>query len=312
METSRPDDLARLFSAAKAPVATGQIRDKDEASSGSIFSALQSEKDMKISAVYKERLWQARLILKLAETLDRRETEVRQGLAQVALSEQRVFASLEGISNIDAADLAELPGLDKLKKATGMKPGYAELSLGASALLAPLKVKAWAELFLADSTPHRPPVLVAANADCGSILLEGCEDTWHRQPQKLFTLSLPTLHDLAAYNSAKSDYMICRETLRAAANVQLEYFENFFKEAAALAEPLPDNRISNLTKAADAWNKAAESGFPAIAGDRKTLDFYFLSGISTASLLQKLFHLGPTPPASPPGHPATILAILKD
>jgi hypothetical protein len=106
--------------------------------------------------------------------------------------------------------------------------------------------------------------------------------------------------------------MIYRETLRAAANVQLEYFENFFKEAAALVEPLPDNRISNLTKAADAWNKAAESGFSAIAGDRKTLDFYFLPGISTASLFQKLFHLGPTPPASQPEHPTTILAILKD
>jgi len=312
MGTSRSDDLARLFSAAKAPVATGQIRDKDEASSSSVFSALQSETDMKISAVRKERLWQARLILKLAEILDRRETEVRQGLARIALSEQRVFASLEGISDVDADDLAALPGFDKLKQAAATKPGFAELTMGATALLAPLRVKAWAELFLVDSRSHRPTVLVAANADCGSILLDGYEDKWRRSPQKIFTLSLPVFCGLDTDKSFKNDYLKSRNKLRAAAIVQLEYFESFFKKAATLVQPLSGSQIPILTEHVDAWNKTAESVFPTIATGIKTLDFYSMPGISPASLFQRVFHLGTALPVIQQDPPAIILAVLKE
>ena len=312
METSRPDDLARLFSAAKQPMATGQIRDKDEISSDSVFSVLHSKTAMKISAEHKERLWQARLILKLGEILDRRETEVRQGLARVALSEQRVFASLEGVSDMDTDDLAELPELNKPKLAPGTKSGLAELTMDASVLLAPLRVKAWAELFLADTTPHRPPVIVAANAECGSILLDNCGDTWGLSPVKLFTLYLPTFPGLAAEKSAANDYMKCRNKLRAAAIVQLEYFENFFNESAAYAQPLPGNHIAILGEYADSWNNTVKTGLPAITRELKTLDFYRLPGISLTSLFQKLYHLEPVHDAARKDHQSTILAILQD
>ena len=312
METSRPDELTRLFSAAKQPMATGQIRDKDEISSDSVFSVLHSKTEMKISAEHKERLWQARLILKLAEILDRRETEVRQGLARVALSEQRVFASLEGISDMDTDDLAELAELNKPKLAPGTKSGLAELTMDASVLLTPLRVKAWAELFLADTTPHRPPVIVAANAECGSILLDNCGDTWGLSPVKLFTLYLPTFPGLAAEKSAANDYMKCRNKLRAAAIVQLEYFENFFNESAAYAQPLPGNHIAILGEYADSWNNTVKTGLPAITRELKTLDFYRLPGISLTSLFQKLYHLGPVHAAARKDHPSTILAILQD
>ena len=48
MENSRSDDLARLFSSAQSPIATGQIRDKDEASSGSVLSAMQKIMEIKL------------------------------------------------------------------------------------------------------------------------------------------------------------------------------------------------------------------------------------------------------------------------
>jgi hypothetical protein len=312
METSRSDDLTRLFSVARAPFTTGQIRDKDEISSDSVFSALQSKTEMKISAADKERLWLARLILKLAEILDRRETEVRQGLARVALSEQRVFASLEGISNMDTEDLAELPEIDKLKLVPGTKSGFAELTRGASSLLTPLRVKAWAELFLADTTLHLPPVIVAANSECGSSLLDDCEITWGWSPGKLFTLTLPTFPGLAAEKSAKNDYMKCRNKLQAAAMVQLEYFEAFFNESAAHAQPLPGKHIALLADSANSWNKTVKSGLPAITRELKTLDFYRLPGIPLTSLFQKLYHLGPVHGAVRKDHPSTILAILQD
>jgi len=312
METSRSEDLARLFSAAKAPVTTREIGDKDETSSGSVFSALQSETEMEISTERKERLWQSRLILKLAEMLDRREAEVRKGLAQVALLEQKVFSSLEGSSDVDTDDHAELPELDKLEHLASRKPGFAELNVGASALLAPLRVKAWAELFQSDPAMRRPPVLVAANADCGSILLDGCEDTWHKSPQRLFTLTIPTFSNLTADKSTKNDYLISRNRVRASAIVQLEYFEKFFNEAVAFVDPLPGDQVAILAEQVDYWNKVVESGFPAIATELKTVDFYFMPGICPTLLFQKVFQLVPAHLTTRKDYSSTILAIMQN
>jgi hypothetical protein len=55
MANSRPDDLSRLFSSAKSPVATGQIRDKDEASTGNVLAALQKDDAKEAQIQHKER-----------------------------------------------------------------------------------------------------------------------------------------------------------------------------------------------------------------------------------------------------------------
>lgn len=310
METSRSDDLARLFSAAKAPLTTEKLRDKDEASTGSVLSALQNETNKKTLVRNKERLWQARLILKLAEMLDRRESEVRQGLARVALSEQKIFASLEGLSDVEADDLAELTGLEKLKRTADTKSRFEGLTMGAWALLAPLRIKAWAELFLVDSSPNRPHVLVTTSPDCGSILLDGYENTWRRTPQKLFSLSIPIFYDLDTETSAKNEYFKSRNKLQAAAKVHLEYFASFLKEAADLVQPPPDNQIVQVAEHVEAWGNTVEIEFPASKSERKNLDFYCLPGICADVLFQKLFHLEPVMPAKEKRYTNSILAIL--
>jgi len=140
MENSRPDDLARLFSTAASPIATGQIRDKDEATSGSVLSALQNDNGKKAQAQNKERLWQARLILKLAEMLDRRENEVRQGLALISSAEQKNFASLEGLSETDSADPAQIADREELTQLKDKIDYPEDYSMGASSMLIPLRV----------------------------------------------------------------------------------------------------------------------------------------------------------------------------
>ncbi|KPJ97672.1 MAG: hypothetical protein AMJ60_10585, partial [Desulfobacterales bacterium SG8_35] len=72
METGSPHEFSRLFSAARPPGTAGQAGDQDETSAGRVFSALHKDAGTKASVRYKERLWQARLILKLAEMHDRR------------------------------------------------------------------------------------------------------------------------------------------------------------------------------------------------------------------------------------------------
>jgi len=312
METSRPGEFSRLFSAAKAPVATGPARDQDENSASSVLSAMQMDADTKTSIQYKERLWQARLVLKLAEMLDRREAEVRQGLAQVSSDEHKVFASLEGLGEAQTDDLAELSSPGKLQHPKGDDILPDEPSLGTSGLLIPLRLKAWAELYLADSSGQLPVVLATANPESGLTLLDGYENTWRRDPRKLFSLSIPALQ-LAGIEGAWDQYLTSRNTFREAAQENLEYFARFLQETAGLAGSATANQeeISMLAENISTWEEKVKVHFPGRKTDLQKLDLYCFPGISLAELFHKLFHLEGPVPANKQEHPTGLLAILN-
>ena len=312
MENSRPDDLARLFSFTKSPIATGQIRDKDEASSTSVFSALQKDNGNKAHVQHKERLWQARLILKLAEMLDKRESEVRRGLARVSSDEQKNFASLKGISETEPKGHEQSPELEKLTQ-PGKEIKYPEdYSAGASAMLIPLRIKAWAELFLADPSPNRPFAIVTTSLDSGSLLLDRYENTCRRPSQKLFSLSIPTFPSLGSSESANEQYISSRNNLRLTAKENLKHFESFFKKAGALQDTssvkCPELNIQ--PKHVNDWEKKIKLEFPNPATGYQKLDFYCFPGIPTAVLFQKIFNLEPTITVNEQKYTTGILAIL--
>ncbi len=312
MENSRSGDLARLFSSAKSPIATGQIRDKDEASSSSILSALQKDNDEKAHIQLKERLWQARLILKLAEMLKRRESEVRQGLAKISSDEQKNFASLEGSNGTEPGDPAQFSALEKPLYLKGKIEYPEDYSAGGSAMLVPLRIKAWAELFLADSSPNRPFILVTTNRDNGSSILDRYENTWRKTPQKLFSLSIPMFPGLGSSESTKEQYIASRNKLRLAAKENLKYFENFLRETAVL-HVSSSHRQEDISIDAEhiaAWEEIVKIEFSNPATGYQKLDFYCFPGIPSCTLLQKLFHLEPTPSVNEQEYTTSILAIL--
>jgi hypothetical protein len=312
MENSRSGDLARLFSSAKSPIATGQIRDKDEASSSSILSALQKDNGEKAHIQLKERLWQARLILKLAEMLKRRESEVRQGLAKISSDEQKNFASLEGSNGTEPGDPAQFSALGKPLYLKGKIEYPEDYSAAESAMLVPLRIKAWAELFLADSSPNRPFILVTTNRDNGSSILDRYENTWRKTPQKLFSLSIPMFPGLGSSESTKEQYIASRNKLRLAAKENLKYFENFLRETAVL-HVSSSNRQEDISIDAEhiaTWEETVKIEFPNPATGYQKLDFYCFPGIPSCTLLQKLFHLEATPSVNEQGYTTSILAIL--
>ena len=311
MENSRPDDLARLFSTAASPIATGQIRDKDEATSSSVLSALQNDNGKKAQAQNKERLWQARLILKLAEMLDRRENEVRQGLALISSAEQKNFASLEGLSETDSADPAQIADREELTQLKDKIDYPEDYSMGTSSMLIPLRVKSWAELFLADSSPNRPFTLVTTSPDSGSSLLDGYENTWRKTPQILFSLSIPKFPGLKSSKSDAEQYILSRNKFRLAAREELQYFENILRETAVLQDTSSDKypELHLLSKHVTAWEEKINLEFPVPAANFQKLDFYCFPGISSAALFQRLFHLEPLV-GSEQGYTTSILAIL--
>ena len=312
MENSRSDDLARLFSSAQAPIATGQIRDKDEASSGSVFAALHKDNENIAYVEQKERLWQARLILKLAEILSRRENEVRQGLARITSKEQNIFASLEGDSETELKDPVQFSDPEKPAQLKSKVEYPEDYSAGASAMIIPLRVKAWAELFLADSSADRPGIIVTASPDSGSILLDGYENTWRKTPQKLFSLPVPTFPGLDSSESTKEQYLSSRNRLRLTAQEDLEHFESILREAAVSQDMFSDRHqeLSMLQKHIESWEEKVKLEFPLPAAGHHKLDFYCFPGTSTADLFQKIFHLEPITSVNEQGYTTSILAIL--
>jgi len=310
METSRPDELSRLFSTVTAPLATRQARDLDEISASGVYSALQKDAETIASISYKERLWQARLILKLAEMLDRTEAEVRQGLAQISSVEQKIFAALEGRNKPESDDPVVNPDKSKHPIEDDILP--AETSPGTSGLHIPMRIKAWAELFMADSSEQQPLILVAGNPECGLTLLDGYENFRHQAPVKLFSLVTPALH-FACNKEAESTYQADRQAFRDAVHENMEYFARHLQEATDSAESKADSRekLSALVKNLSSWEKNVKHYLPASEKSAKKLDFYCFPGISFAELFQHMFHLKVPFPEKKMKQPTGILAILK-
>ncbi|KPK26946.1 MAG: hypothetical protein AMJ61_07355 [Desulfobacterales bacterium SG8_35_2] len=312
METSRPDELSRLFSAAMAPMSPGQGRDQEETSAANVFSAMHKDAAMKTSIRYKERLWQARLILKLAEMLDRREAEVRQGLARISSVEKKVLASLEGLGEAETADLKELSSLNKLQysKVEDNLPDGSLLET--SGMLMPLRVQAWAELYLADPQDPPPTILATANAESGAILLDASETLLHRYPEKLFSLSIPDL-SIADFAGGWDQYLSTRNTFKEAAQKNIAAFARFLRETADLPEQATDNRKTTtlLAENVSVWEKVVKVHYPSKERGFKKLDFYCLPGISFTQLFQRLFHIQGPVSSHKRQNPTAVLAILN-
>lgn len=309
LETSRPEELSRLFSAAVAPVATVLVRDRDETSAAGVYTALHKDAEKIAYNSRKERLWQARLLLKLAEVLDRREAEVREGLNLVSSAEQQVFAALGGPDETFDDELNALDGSgEKLAQEAGDTP-FNKPEPPTSRQLVNLRVKAWAELYLTDKTPSPPLALVSANPESGAILLDGYENIWRREPRKLFSLAMPAIQ----INDAESvdRFLALRESFRAAARTRLEYFAAILQEIASAASPETESHgwhAMAIENASD-WGKMLGDHFPGPEGVQK-LDFYSLPGVSLTDLFQRLFHLPGSAPVDSRPYPEAILAIL--
>jgi hypothetical protein len=311
MESSKPEEFSRLFSVARTPVVTGQTRDQDETTAARVYSALHQDGTARNSARLKEYLWQARLVLKLAEMLDRKETEIRQGLAQISSAEEKLFASLEGLGDAEAEELAELRGPVKPKEpGAEALPPVPPLS-GTSGPLLALRTKAWAQLYLAGSPAPLPMILVAGNPESGSFLLDAYENTWGRVPQKLFSLPIPDF-SAAGIEETRDQFLASRNAFRRAAQDHLEYITKFLRETASLSLAAPKAQVtfSALGENISAWEVKTEHHFPLPGAGLTKLAFYSFPCTSFTELFLRLFRLEEIAVPTKQEHPTGLLAIL--
>ena len=178
--------------------------------------------------------------------------------------------------------------------------------------LIPLRLKAWAELYLEDTSGQRPLVLATANSESGSILLDGYENGWRQEPEKLFSLPIPDV-SLPDREGTWDQYLTSRNTFRQAVQENLGYLAQYLQKTGSIAESALYNpeKHSMLEENISNWEEKIKAHFP----DRNTgftkLDFFCFPGIPFSELFQRLFHLEESVPANNREHPTAILAILN-
>lgn len=183
----------------------------------------------------REALWQALLLLKLAENLERGELEVEEGLRRIEAGRQALLHRLNGPDDDDNEDDGA-----KADSRAAEQPSSRPRPWRNSARL----LRAWSRLFLL--APERPELLVSADLEAVALLRENAENQGH-PPQPLVTLQIPRL-TLGAGGEAAG------HALRQ-----------------ALAQAAVNGTPGETAAAAAAWNRLATEGREQGAPDSGTL-----------------------------------------
>lgn len=185
-DSSRFQALLREMTGREAAVLRGQMlalasrpgRDRDEATVGSLAGALQrlggdgEQENQEKSRV--ERIWQARLFLKLAEVVTAAEAEVALALAAVTSSQAEMMRALQGDDDAE--------GGDELLPALPLAWSVPRKSFRTREQLA-----AWAVFYLLDPGPE--PLLLTDDPEAAALLADAVEK---RAPGQV--LALPPLN----------------------------------------------------------------------------------------------------------------------
>ena len=246
--------------------------DRDEASVGSLISSLRSGK--KASPPQKaedEILWQAMLILKLAEMFREEEREIAHGFLAISGKEAELFAAIRGEeTEEEEGDEEEEQALRELAAAT---------ALGGPTLNLARLARAWGRLYLRDAEAAKFPLLVTTHEELQGVLAEMSEALTGRPPRQLVSLALPSQGESEEYNTLA-------EKFRAATGAAKEHFNRILLEIAA-SGTLSAERLAELQGAGNDLNRAA---LPFLKGSptEKTMHFYAYEGISLVDLFADL------------------------
>lgn len=188
---NRKDDYAAQLSHITL-ASMSQHQDTDELSKHQIVSSLlgkplveKSDGDNNRNAV----LWQARLVLKIGEILDREEEELARSLAFLEESETDLFDRLKGEGD-DDQDIPELYEDLNSIKAKLDKPRTDSIDK---------RLRAWFRYVEGAELP-RCPLWSTTSQEAADILFEHHEQEHDSSPQQIATLKLPAVLDPSENN----------------------------------------------------------------------------------------------------------------
>lgn len=278
-EQSRFDSLARELNGHEAEFHGGLLAslsagygDRDEASAGSLASSLRSgPKTAQPQKAEEAILWQAMLLLKLAEMFREEEREIAKGFLAISDKEAELFAAIRGEeTEEEEGDEEEEQALRELAAAKG--PGGPTININRLA-------RAWGRLYIRDAKATEFPLLVTTQAELHGLLAEGYETLTGKLPKQLVSLSLPNQEE-----NTKDAALL--EKFKPATEPAREHFNRLLLEIAA-SGALSAELLAELQGAGNDLNRAA---LPFLKGSptEKSLHFYAYEGTALTDLFASL------------------------
>ncbi|MGV1100124.1 hypothetical protein ACUUL3_12045 [Thiovibrio sp. JS02] len=252
-----------FYGGALASLAVG-MRDREEAATWSLASRLRAgTAPMPREGTEQETLWQAMLLLKLAEMLAEEEREIAQGLAAISNREADLLAALKGEQEADGEEELELENL------------IAQQAVSGPALNLERLTRAWAALYLQDGRREEHPLLATSHPELHALLADTHETLTGKSPRELLRLPLPVVGAASEkFPALRDKHLKAREEL-----------------ALLMAEIAAGGVLSPeiLTAFDRERRKLAQSAAPTAQDDtERTLTLYAYEGASFALLFAKL------------------------
>ncbi len=269
--SKRKDDYAaQLSSLILAGTSSSSATDDD--SERAIRSSLFTPDAEQAKVVREDKdgiLWQARLVLAIAEILDREEEEIARNLAMLHDDQAELFKELHG----DVVDQEEENPFAELSRL--------ESNLGtANAGNMKKRCKAWKTLFL-EGDMRQCEIFLTTSQDAGDFLLESYEKKTNQPALLAATLALP---GLIGWNS--------EEAYQTVLNFRDKNSALLSRIHGHLADLMQKDSCTELesgsiafTALAEQWNGQLETTFPADQFGRIAVKCYIFPNLSCAALL---------------------------
>ncbi len=221
-----------------------------------------------------EQLWQARLVLSLAETLDKEEADLAMTLADIDSDELSLFQDLKGEMDGETADDEANPfaDLQAIKAKMGQpRPGAMKK-----------RFQAWKTLYASGTLPEDFWFAATTDEEAAELLSAEYETQSGRTTAPLLLLDLPGHIHLEAKDNRDQIQQFRKETKQLRADITSKLTEIVSMPHMNLIDPialLPDAGIL-----ARDWNEIIDYRFPAEKFGRRSLDLQLLANIGMDTL----------------------------
>ncbi len=248
---NRKDDYAAQLSNITLASLSEHTTNKNE-SGHQILSSLLGRRDTDSDSEKRKTLWQARLVLAIAEILDGEEEDLARQLTLLEDSETDIFNSLKG--GDDDTEIASLK--DDLGRITAKldRPRVESVRK---------RLKAWFR-FTQDAALPPCPVWSTSREEVADILFENHEKQFNRLPEHITDILLPAR--LSAVDDAIEKEI---ESFQYAGRRQLNTFYAALQSSSTRLREQQD-----YLEAVAEWQKLLDGHYPATQMGRKSASFY--------------------------------------
>jgi len=233
----------------------------------------------------RQALWQARLVLSIAEILDREEEELALQLATIDDQEIALFRHLQGEIRESGEEDAVIEDpfqelLELRQKMNQPRPGMIKN-----------RIRAWSRLYLSGPLPQEFTIWTTCRQEAADILLEQYEKECGQAPVVILHIDLP-----AGFEGDETEMAEKIAKFKEGMQPQMDELTAALAKLAQSESPVMDAATPLLPQAEqwqDNWNTTLESCFPADQYGRTPLSIYLLAGMPCSELVGQTHETNP-------------------